>query len=267
MRIIDILMNLSTEIIAGIIFLVLGTVISKIPKSIKKHMLKNFFGDAIFSDNFSIVYGRVRFVDKRADAERPLVEKQYQDGRTIRFRGTKIMITGGVVDSIYHLLLELLKYKKNIKISNDEKAISNLEKTFITLGGPVVNEMTDLALKEKSNKYIQFICTPTISRNEPWRLEIDYKGEKLIFQDIVNEGKDYGFILKVRNDRYPNHFFFVCAGIRSWGSSGAAWYLSKNWKKLYKRFKSNEFIVVIKVNRGSDDTAIAVWPPQLSLSK
>jgi hypothetical protein len=67
-------------------------------------------------------------------------------------------------------------------------------------------------------------------------------------------------ILKIRNSRFPTQFFFVCAGIRTWGTSGAAWYLSEHWKSLYKEFGNQEFGVVLEVNRTVVTSAIRVYP-------
>lgn len=76
----------------------------------------------------------------------------------------------------------------------------------------------------------------------------------------TKEGKDYGMILKVKNNRFPKHFFFVCAGIKIWGSWGAAWFLSQQWKNLYKEFGAEEFGVVVEVHRNIITSAIRVYP-------
>jgi hypothetical protein len=71
--------------------------------------------------------------------------------------------------------------------------------------------------------------------------------------------KDYGLILKIPNLRFPNHFFFVCAGLGEWGTSGASWYLASKWKDLQKEF-GKAFGVVVEVDVGSDESARRVFP-------
>jgi hypothetical protein len=65
-----------------------------------------------------------------------------------------------------------------------------------------------------------------------------------------------GVLMRLQNPYHPNHKLFVCAGIGEWGTSGAAYYLFKNWRKLYKRFGSKtNFALIIKVNINSDESA------------
>jgi hypothetical protein len=71
--------------------------------------------------------------------------------------------------------------------------------------------------------------------------------------------KDYGLVLKIPNLRFPNHFFFVCAGLGEWGTSGASWYLASKWKQLHKEF-GDAFGVVVEVEIGSDESARRVFP-------
>ena len=62
--------------------------------------------------------------------------------------------------------------------------------------------------------------------------------------------------MRLQNPYHSDHKLFVCAGIGEWGTSGAAYYLFKNWRKLYKRFgaKTN-FVLIIKVDNNSDESA------------
>ena len=77
---------------------------------------------------------------------------------------------------------------------------------------------------------------------------------------------DYGVILRLSGARKEKKVWIVCSGNSSWASSGAAYYLANNWKKLFKKSlgfwkrvllfpKVKDFAVVIKVKKGHDDTA------------
>jgi hypothetical protein len=70
--------------------------------------------------------------------------------------------------------------------------------------------------------------------------------------------KDYGVVLKVRNDMFQKHNFFVCAGLGEWGTSGAAWYLANHWHEFDKE---SEFGFVVEVSKGSDTIVRIVTKP------
>ncbi|MCH8300178.1 MAG: hypothetical protein IIC39_06520, partial [Candidatus Marinimicrobia bacterium] len=75
-----------------------------------------------------------------------------------------------------------------------------------------------------------------------------------INQDNVH--LDSGIIARLENPYHKEHYLYVCAGLGEWGTTGAAYYLFRNWEKLYKRFKKNKnFCLVLEVEVGSDQTA------------
>ena len=61
-----------------------------------------------------------------------------------------------------------------------------------------------------------------------------------------NPRYDYGIILKIHPQQFRDRTWFVCAGLDEWGTSGAAWYLAKKWKELYKFAKNSPFAVIVK---------------------
>jgi hypothetical protein len=118
--------------------------------------------------------------------------------------------------------------------------------------------LTEWALNEPSNHFLKF-SIPEILYDKPITIDvISHPSKRLSFEST--EGKDYGMILKVRNSRFPTQLFFVCAGIRTWGTSGAAWYLSEHWKSLYQEFGNQEFGIVLEVNSGVVTSAVRVYP-------
>jgi len=74
---------------------------------------------------------------------------------------------------------------------------------------------------------------------------------------------DKGLIMKLPNPLFPNHTLTVCAGLGEYGTSGAAFYLSRHWEELYKRYKGQPFCVIVAVSPGSDESAkeISASPP------
>jgi hypothetical protein len=73
--------------------------------------------------------------------------------------------------------------------------------------------------------------------------------------------RDYGIVLKIPNLRFPGQFFFVCAGLGEWGTSGASWYLATKWRDLQSEF-GDAFGVVVEVEIGSDESACRVFPEE-----
>lgn len=253
MKIVEIILSLSIEIIGALLIFLLGILFGRVPNSIKKYKLKRFFGPAIFDDNFQIVYG---VFQKSRELKELLFEKVYHNDQIYKPSADYKLVPDGTIRSYAYIINELAKYRKRpVGICSDGIAYENLDKSFLTIGGPLVNELTDIVIKEESNIFFKFenIESKDVSIN----VIAEYK-KGLSF--VRSPGKNYGIILKVRNTRFKEHHFFVCAGIGIWGTSGAVWYLSNNWKKLYKEFKTKDFGIVLEVNIRSDTSAVRVYP-------
>lgn len=63
----------------------------------------------------------------------------------------------------------------------------------------------------------------------------------------------------MKNPKKNGCFLFVCAGMGEWGSSGSAYYLFTNWEPIFKKNTEKEFIKIIEVEGGSDESAIEVY--------
>ena len=259
---IELFLNLLNELIAALVIFLLGYYISKIPKSIGNYKLKKFFGNSIFKGNFKIVYGIIRknIQDEKSCDEEALqvYQKKYHDGKTIGMEGYFTIISDRTLQAYSYIIRELAKYTKSVNISTDEFSNLDLNNSFLTLGGSISNELTYFILNQESNRFFQFIGFADKPKNE-WRIEtIDQSLEKVFFNRSFS--KDYGIILKIKNTRFKDHNFIVCAGLGSWGTSGAAWYLANNWKNLYKEFKTEEFGIILEVAVGNDTSAVRVYP-------
>ena len=70
---------------------------------------------------------------------------------------THQLITQEVIRACSHILQGVGTYgREEVTISTDAEAFENLDSTFITIGGPVVNEITEWALRERSNRFLRF---------------------------------------------------------------------------------------------------------------
>ena len=109
------------------------------------------------------------------------------------------------------------------------------------------NEISDLAIKEKSNVFLEFDqdAEGTFIRD---------RASGQIFRGFEQrDNKDLGVVLKIPNNRFPGQYFFVCAGLGDWGTSGASWYLAKYWRKL--PWSRKGFGIIVEVESTSDSSA------------
>ena len=140
-----------------------------------------------------------------------------------------------------------------IKLIPDIAAIGSNEGSFISLGGPGSNYKTADILACDTNLFIRMQHDGFTSlAGDPMPYEATFE-------------HDYGFILRIRSPFFPEHSSIVCAGLGEWGTSGAAWFLTKKWRELMKRGDSwrtiwgfrrqPDFLAIIKLTRGQDDSA------------
>lgn len=259
MNVIDFITSIFGDLISTLVILILGAVASRIPRSIQRRRLRKFFGNAVHNNDFKIVYGMVTRSQSDASAEKNrILQKTYHDGKTVKVKLGREVITREVVRASSYILQELARFRAQpVTIAPDSEVYEDLHNTFITIGGPVINEITYQALNAETNRFLKF-SEPLGVSSKPWKIIVPHTTEELPYQ--LGAGKDYGIILKIRNGFSSKHFFFVCAGIATWGTSGAAWYLAHNWKALYKEFRSSEFGILVEVRQESDSSAIRVFP-------
>lgn len=250
------LASLIISLIAGGLIFLLGLFWPVIPKSYRSVLLCRAWGKGVLGQDFVICYGTL--IDSRL-GQRPIPHyryiKRYHNGRQVQIVGPWGDIVGDCeIRSASYIINTISPYrKKSIAVEGDAKAYGNLNRTFLALGSSSSNEITDLILHEPNNEFLDFGqrgTTPFVQ---------DKKGGKQFIGFQPPIPKDYGLILKIPNLRFPGHFFFVCAGLGEWGTSGAARYLATNWRDLQSKF-GNAFGIVVEVDIGSDESARRVFP-------
>src|SRR5260221_8183180 len=223
------LIDFAINFVSGIAIFLLGLFWPHLPKTYRQLRLRQFFGSGTLTNNgLAICYGSLR-VDRAACQHSPFV-KFYRDGMQRRISGPSELVMGdSEIRSITHLVQEFAKYRKSpAAVSGDIRAIEDLDKTIVAIGSDSSNEMTRLILAEPNNLYLEF---------DPMSGVIRSPTDKTVFEGFKEPiRKDYGIVLKLSNQRFPGKFFFVCAGLGDWGSSGAAWYLANRWQQLRREF-------------------------------
>jgi hypothetical protein len=69
---------------------------------------------------------------------------------------------------------------------------------------------------------------------------------------------DYGMILKAHPPNLSDRNWIACGGYDEWGTSGAAWYLSRKWRDIRKLFRKKPFVIFVQVERGRDESATPI---------
>src|SRR4030042_6362574 len=246
------------------VFFVLGDFLQLISKRFRKRPLRRFWGDQVLGQDFVVCYGTMK--DSRlmppnlppqpGDKDYYRYGKRYRDGRDIRLVGPWEGIVGGSeVRAASYIVNELSGYRNTpIVVLDDDSASQSLNRTFVALGSPSSNEITDLVLREPNNEFLEFgqegAATTFILDKKSGRR---FEG----FQEPIK--KDYGMVVKLPNLRFPGHVFFVCAGLGEWGTSGASWYLATKWRGLHLRV-GEAFGIVVEVELGVDESAREVFP-------
>lgn len=252
----DFALNLITNLIAAIVIFLLGLFWPVIPKSFRRFQLRKFWGKGVLGQDFVIAYGALRNTRHRqTNPPRFWYDKYYSDGTYVELVGPRGNIVSGCeIRSTSYIINTLSTYrKKAVAAIDDTASFPNLNRTFVALGSPSSNEITRLAMREPNNMFLEFM-----QKEEDYFIH-DKKTDKRFkgFQPPIK--KDYGIILKLPNLRFQGHFFFVCAGLGEWGTSGSSWYLANKWIELKKEF-GDTFGIVVEVDIGSDESARRVFP-------
>ena len=147
-----------------------------------------------------------------------------------------------------------------------ESSANALDTSFLSLGA-LSNYKTVDILQDTSNNLVEMTtdCFYQINTKNPiLKLE---------------QGYDYGLILKIRPKDYPHRVWVTCAGLGEWGTSGAAYYLANNWRNIINKTsawwnplcfgKGRNFAVIVRVVPEKDDSAklIAVFKNSRSVKK
>ncbi len=248
--------DLVAAIFAAALAFTAGLVYPAIPKSRQALHVRHFWGKGALEQDFTISYGA--FLDSRLLEPLPpklRYVKNYHDGRRVQFVGPWELVAAlAELRSASYILNALSKHRKEpISVVVDEDAFKNMSRTVISLGSSLSNEITDLIMREPNNAFFEFVHDAETTYIKDKRTGRAFRG----FEEPVK--KDVGIVLKIENLRFPGHFFFVCAGLGEWGTSGASWYLANKWRDLDREFKGG-FGLVIEVAWGCDQSAHRIFP-------
>lgn len=243
----DIYINVIANVVVGVMGFLVGLFIAKVKSRYIENNFNSFFGIKKTSD-IKIVYGNFyakNYNELIKENKANVVKVNYENEIIYETRLNKITGTTEL-RSVAYINQEFGTVKKSsLDLWNDLDAFKEPEQSFILIGGPITNLITRQYLESDANTFFEF----KIEGKKGYAKLFD-KRTKEILQ--VEESKDLGIILSLKNTIEPNKRIFICAGIRSDGSSSATYYLMKNWKSLLKEFKDEDFGILVETSRGSD---------------
>jgi hypothetical protein len=261
----DVTLSFAINVVAAFFVFLVGIFWSRIPKCLRDFRMRRFWGKDLFDGRFALCHGTLQ-VDRSCSTPRGAAEqtatlplpfvKIFRDGSKIRISGPSENVMGdSEIRSTAYLVRELSRgLKTTVEIEPDNKAFSRLNGSVVAVGSSGSNEITRLILQEPNNRFFDFAQ----EEGEEGKVFIyEKETKKKYFGFRTPLAKDYGVVVKLPNLRFPGSFFFVCAGLGDWGTSGAAWFLASNWNSLRTKF-ANAFGVVVEVDIGSDESARVV---------
>ncbi len=129
---------------------------------------------------------------------------------------------------------------QSIEPITDEDSLDCKDGCLICIGSPLSNSKAKLLMKDFEP--VSWVKTP----KDPYNQRLQLKSGK---EFTSTQTEDYGLILKIENKYSEGDFAFIIGGITHFGTTGAARYLKKNWKKLNNKADRNPFICVIQVDK------------------
>jgi hypothetical protein len=236
-------LNIVGGLLASGVFIGITNLIRWLKQRFQKSGYRKVFGEDSVSD-FNIVYGKMdlpKSFDQNGNCvEFPLEKK----GTGYRFIASS-PVSSTCMKSARYLSESFLKNAKYApKLISDDEIKEKVDISYCSVGGYNNFKTIDIFESEK-NKYYEFSkdCKSIVDKEN-----VDRKYE--------SDGKfDYAIILKIKPKSFSNRVWIAVAGLGEWGTTGASWYLARNWKKIRKMAKNKEFGFVVKVEGGKDESA------------
>jgi len=244
-------MDIVFNIIGGIVVAVLIEVWIRVRKSFKGKKFRHIFGFN-FKDPFYLTYGifelgPYKILDINGkEVKFPFLKREIPE----KIGNLTSLVSDSHNRSLNYIVESFGRYSRmKPSLIADTKLTDKHDISYCSIGGRN-NLKTKEIEQSRENKFFKF--------NLKENAIVGIKDSNLKF---VNDGHyDYGFIIKIIPESLPNRSWIAIAGLGEWGTSGAAWFLARNWRIIEKKFGKNPFGLVIKVKGQSDELAQLVYP-------
>src|SRR4030043_1481377 len=229
-------MQIVFNIIGGIIVAVLTAIYLELRRRHYKYNFKGVFGQDSDKE-FFMIHGSLRHKDCFDKDGKPMEWPYEKPGAEGSFKSTSVISLSGARAAKYlsGVFGKILRSSPEF-ISDNEKR-EKLEISFCSFGGHNNFKTIDI-LKSDENKFFDLHADKIVSKqdNKEFRMYDNY---------------DCGIILKLIPKNFSKKVWIAAAGLGEWGTSGAAWYLSRNWKKLPK---NRPFGLITRTKIGQDES-------------
>jgi len=256
--------SLIENIIGGVLVSILTVVYVKSRTRLTRFHLNRVIGTIVIDENpVSIAYGQFTLPNLTAANGKPVTHPYIKPPRdkgnlpligsySLEHPVSECEVRGAT--QIARLFGQAQLYR--VQIIPDLDAIQSNSGSCVALGGPGSNYKTADILACKQNVFIRM-------KHDHFTTALD---QRLAYDATFEH--DHGFILRIRSPFFPKQSLIVCAGLGEWGTSGAAWFLANKWQALRSHGDSwrtgwgfrcqPDFLVILKVVRGQDDSATLV---------
>ncbi|MEK7589220.1 MAG: hypothetical protein AAB479_01135 [Patescibacteria group bacterium] len=239
------------NIVGGIIVAALIEAWIRIGNFLSGKKFRNIFGFNL-QDPFYISYGVLQLGahrilnDKGEQVEYPF----NKPGRREVFGKIPYLVSDAQTRGVSYLATSFGK-NSNVKpyLVSDIEIAQKLDVSYCSVGGRN-NLKTNSIEEHEENEFFKF------NISAPGSI-VGVKDSSLKF--TVKEGYDYGFIIKIQPKSLQNRTWVGIAGLGVWGTSGAAWFLARNWKSIEKIYGTRPFGLIVKVRIGKDESAQMVY--------
>lgn len=238
----QIMLGIVSGFLASLLFVLFFWLCKKTLYHYRKRSFKKIFGQDA-EKNFNIVYGKMVLLpcfDKNGNPikwpyAKPGTNTLFSISSPVSFTETK---SAKYISEAFSKDIDTTP-----KLISDDEIKARLDISYCSLGG-----------------YNNFKTIDVLESEENEFFDIDVSAAEIVVKDDhkkrykVDGTYDYAVIIKIVPKSFPNRVWIAIAGLGEWGTSGAAWFLSRNWKKIKKIAKDQQFGLIIRVKGGQDES-------------
>jgi hypothetical protein len=237
------LWNIIWNITGGIIVALLISLYHIVTKSLRCRAFRQVFGRDL--EELYVIYPSCESPSREMIYPKPKSQVPRQIFSTTNLTTVN---SNAITRSISYLSYAIGTYSKSLpKIRSDIEMDQIMNISFLTVGGLTNYKSLDI-LEDTSNTLLEFGFVDNVTN-------IRSRNSKRTIVKDCGVPTDYGLILKIYPSHSPSRTWLCIAGIGEWGTSGAAWWLSRYWKFVRKRAKNKPFACIIRTKIGSDDSS------------
>jgi hypothetical protein len=160
-----------------------------------------------------------------------------------------------------------MAYSMSVAVSESEiRAAKYLSESIAVNTGHSAKLVADTAIADRRDiSFVSLGLTSNLksrdminnSANDFVRVEVDRFRSQRSGKNLVSASQtsDFGLIMKISPSNLHDRTWICCAGFGEWGTSGAAWYLARNWRTLRSKYRKGSFAVIVRVEPQRDESA------------